>query len=331
MIGIAIVGQGYMGRTHAQAWTDLGLSDAIRYVVAPGSRSWTDLAPESRFTQALDDALLDPAVTIVSVCTPTPSHADIAVRALQAGKHVLLEKPIALTLDDAHRIADAAAGAGLILMVAQVVRFFAGYEALREVRDAGTIGEILSVRAARSLATPQWAPWWPDESQSGGVATDFSIHDFDQANLFLGSPRAVTANRLSPEGPLETSIEYAAGGLAQVLSFPYLPQGSAFSCSIELVGSRGLASYRMLSAAPTEAADSTADNVSELVVSTVGSLVRTEIPDNQPYTREVEYFLECVSGGRQPDRSSTASAIAALTVSVATRKSLAVGTRVQIS
>jgi predicted dehydrogenase len=329
MSGVAIVGQGYMGRTHAQAWSDLGMGESIRYIVAPGSRSWTDLAPEAQFTSSLEEALLDPEVDMVSVCTPTASHADIAIRSLHSGKHVLLEKPIALTLEDARRIKEAADASGSVLMIAQVVRFFAGYEALRQVRDERTIGAVLSVRAARSLATPQWAPWWPDENQSGGVPTDFSIHDFDQANVFLGTPIAVTAQRLAAESPLETSIEYAGGGLAQVLSFPYLPQGSAFSSSLELVGSEGSASYRMMSAAPTAPADAS-DNVSELTVSTVAGLTRTDIPDNQPYTREVEYFLSCVQAGTRPDLSSADSAIAALRVSIATRQSLATGKRVEL-
>ncbi|HEV7742287.1 MAG TPA: Gfo/Idh/MocA family oxidoreductase [Pseudolysinimonas sp.] len=329
MTGIAIVGQGYMGRTHAEAWSRLGHGDDIRYITAPGDREWSDVAARAAFTTHLDEVLFDPAVDRLSVCTPTPSHASIAIRALRAGKHVLLEKPIALSLDDAHEIESAAAAGDRVLMIAQVVRFFAGYEALAGVRDSGRIGEVRAVRASRVLATPTWAPWWPDEEQSGGVPVDFSIHDFDQANFFLGIPVAVRATRTAHEAPLETTIEYEAGGIAQVHSFPYLPQGSPFSCSLELIGSRGQAAYRMISGAPTDGAGS---GVSELTISTVDGVERIPIADNDPYAREIEYFSACIASRTPPVRSTTASAIAALEVSLATRASLERGgQRVELS
>ncbi len=319
MTGIAIIGQGYMGRTHADAWTRLGYGDELLYVVAPGKRESDDLAPGATFTTHLDEALFDPTVDRVSVCTPTPTHASITIRALRAGKHVLLEKPIALTVDDARAIAVEAAASDRVLMVAQVVRFFAGYEALLAVRHSGRLGTVTSVRATRVLARPLWAPWWPDETQSGGVPVDFAVHDFDQANLFLGRPVAVTATRTAHEAPLETTIEYAGGGIAQVLSYPYLPQGSAFSSSLEVVGDAGHASYRMVAGAPTESGSS---GESRLTVATSDGVDVTDVADNDPYAREIEYFNRCIVEGSVPTRSPTASAVAALEVSLAVRTSL---------
>ena len=321
MTGIAIVGQGYMGRTHAGAWTRLGHGGDIRYIQAPGARAWTDLAPAARFVADLDDVLGDPAVDVVSVCTPTPTHAGIAVRALAAGKHVLLEKPVALSLADAERIRQAAGRSGRVLMVAQVVRFFAGYQELRRIAESGELGQVTAVRAARTLATPTWADWWADESQSGGVPVDFSVHDYDQTNLFLGTPVAVTATRTAPDAPMETLVEYAGGGLGQVLSHAHLPAGSGFASSLELVGTRGLAAHRLVSAAPTDS-PTAEEGISELVVSTPDGVRRHPVPDDDPYLAEVEYFARCVATGEQPTRSPIESAIAALRVSLAARESL---------
>ena len=321
MTGIAIVGQGYMGRTHAGAWTRLGHGGDIRYVQAPGRRAWDDLAPAARFVTDLDEVLRDPAVDVVSVCTPTPTHADIAVRALDAGKHVLLEKPIALTLADAQRIAAAADRSPQVLMVAQVVRFFAGYRELRRIAGSGELGRVIAVRASRTLATPTWADWWADESQSGGVPVDFAVHDFDQAGLFLGDPVAVTATRTAADAPMETLVEYADGGIGQVLSHAHLPAGSGFSSGLELVGTRGLASYRLVSAAPTDSAEES-QGISQLVVSTPDGVRQQHVPDDDPYLREVEYFAHCVAAGEQPLLSPTESAVTALRVSLAARESL---------
>ena len=191
----------------------------------------------------LDVVLTDPHVDIVSVCTPTPTHPDIAIRALRAGKNVLLEKPIALTVEQALAIAEAAEASGAVLMVAHVVRFFAGYRALKREADAGRFGRILSVRARRISAPGEQAPWMRDESQSGGILVDFGIHDFDQVNLYLGTPVAVTAVRAGASGPIETTVEYADGGIGQVLTHLSMPAGTPFTTSIELIGTGGLADY----------------------------------------------------------------------------------------
>lgn len=322
---IAIIGQGYMARTHVEAWSQLGYGDAIKYINAPGERV-LEAAPHAEFVNDLNEALFDPEITVLSVCTPTPSHADVAIRALRAGKNVLLEKPIALTIADAEAIALAARESGRLLMVAQVVRFFAGYERLRSVWEAGDLGQLVSARAVRAINRPTWADWWADESQSGGVPVDFAIHDYDQMNLFLGDPVAVTAVRPLTDGPIETTIEYASGAVGQVLSYADTAVGVPFLSSIDLVGTRGIGSYRLAAGSPTDAA--TAD--SSLRVATPDRVYSEELADNAPYAREIEYFVDCLERGAEPARSSTESAILALRISLAVRESLSGGGRVTL-
>lgn len=327
MTGIAIVGQGYMGRTHADAWANLGHAADIRYLVAPGERVLFEPASEARFVRDLQVALDDPDVDILSVCTPTPSHAEIAIRGLRAGKHVLLEKPIALTIDDAMAIREVAATSGRVLMVAQVVRFFAGYQLLRDAWHEGSLGTLQSLRAVRAINTPTWAEWWADETQSGGVPVDFSIHDYDQSNLFLGTPVSVSATRLSETGPIEATIEYWAGGLGQVLSHAHTPVGLPFTSALSLIGSAGMADYRLSAGSPT---DPDASGVNSFRLTTLVGSTEVAVEDNAPYTREIEYFLECTAEGAQPALSPTDSAIRALEVSLAVRESLRLHSRVQV-
>lgn len=298
MAGIAIIGQGSMGHAHAKAWWNLGLGDDIRYICTPDPGAPFERAPSARFVTDLDEVLSDPDVDIVSVCTPTPSHADIATRALAAGKHVLLEKPIALTLDDANRIKEAATTAEGILMVAHVVRFFDGYRELRASVGGGSIGEVRSVRASRIGGPPgEGSSWWYDEAQSGGVVVDFTIHDFDQLNLFLGIPVAVTATGTHRYGPIETTVQYRDGGIGQVLGFMGAPDDYPFTSSIELIGTTGITGYQHVAAEPHE----------------------------DPYTLQAKYFLDCVASGEQPALSPVDSAILALRVALAARSSLSAG------
>jgi predicted dehydrogenase len=324
---IAIIGQGGMARAHARAWNEIGLAGGIRYVCTPGSPVPLEDAPLARFVTDLDVVLRDPDVDIVSVCTPTPTHADIAIRSLKAGKNVLLEKPIALTMRDALAIRDVAAQSAGILMVAHVVRFFDGYRAIRERVEAGELGRVLTARAQRISAAPGASTWWHDESKSGGVLVDFSIHDFDQLNLFLGLPLSASAKRARPDGPIEVSVDYEGGGSGQVLAFMGMPAGFSFASSLELLGDLGLADHHFAGALQAAASPSGNDVyrvVTPEVIETRG------IGAGNPYAHQAEYFLECATSGIDPAFCPTDSAVSALAVSLAARESLATGRPVSV-
>jgi predicted dehydrogenase len=304
---IAIVGAGRMAQAHADAWSRAGLGDAIAYVVSPRTRPQLTAAPHARWVKGLDDALTDPAVDILSVCTPTPSHAELAIEALRSGRNVLLEKPIALTEVDAEAVAEAAQRSPGVLMVAHVVRFMRRYAALADRVAAGSVGRARAVRAVRLSSGPPGGSWFDDERRSGGILVDFAIHDFDQANLLLGTPVAVRSVRAGGSGfgaPVATTVEYADGGVAQVLSVADLPADSEFRSELDVVGTAG-----------TDAA----------------SAADAGDPPDDPFLSQARYFLECVESQAEPSRCSTEHAIAALRVSLAARTSLESSARVVLT
>ena len=323
MVGIAIVGQGYMGRTHAVAWSDLGLGASIKYVVGRRVRASAMPAPHATFTTNFEDVLHDHSVDIVSVCTPTGSHADLAVRALHMGKHVVIEKPIALTLKDADRVRKAAAESGALVMVAHVVRFFAGYQAVRAMWAEGVLGTVSEVRASRSMATPAWSRWLTDEKQSGGMLVDFAIHDFDQANLFLGTPERILSVRRERDGAIETTIQYQSGGEARVLSQTSLEIGSPFRSSIALQGASADADYQFEASEPTSGEER--PPLSVVTVRRPGGSWTEQLADSDPYAAELEYFASCVASGTPPSEGSLDSSAMALSVALAARRSLREG------
>jgi predicted dehydrogenase len=319
---IAIVGAGGMGVAHARAWSALGKQDAIAYVCTPHHGVLAD-APNARAIDDLEIALRDPAVTIVSICSPTPTHREFATRALQAGKNVLLEKPVALTLGDALAIEQAGRESSGLLMVAHVVRFFAGYRLVADAVSRGSLRAPRSVRAQRIISPPA-TPWWYDESRSGGVVVDLGVHDFDQVNLLLGTPVTVRSTSSDRLGPVETTIEYAEGGIGQVLTFCSAPAEVPFATSIEVLGSEGLASYRYIGAAADAGSPGDAELSEFRSVTTTGA-ERVEIHDDEPYVRQAEYFLQCVEKGTAPERCPVPTATAALRVALAARQSLTHG------
>ena len=295
--GVAVVGAGRMGQAHATAWSSTGVP--VRWAVSPRRRPELRDAPDARWAGTLAEALADPDVTIVSICTPTPSHAALAIEALEAGRHVLLEKPIALTLDDARRVADAASRAPGTLMVAHVVRFFPGYAALASRVAAGSVGRPRVVRASRISDAPVGYEWLEDEERSGGMLVDFAIHDIDQANAFLGRAAAVTAVPLAGGGfgaPVATTVEYADGAVAQLLHASDLPSGAPFRSTLEVVG---------------DAAVDTADTSA-----------------GEAFVAQARYFLDCVDRGAEPTRAPVSAAVEALRVALAARESARTGRRV---
>lgn len=299
---IAIIGPGRMGQTHAESWAELGLAGHIRYVCTPRPGQPLPSAPSARFVTSLDEVLADDDVDILSVCTPTPTHASIAIQALAAGKNVLLEKPIALTVDDARAIATAAANSSGILMVAHVVRFFSGYQNLRELVATGQVGRPRSVVARRLSALSSEPSWLDDESLSGGVLVDFAIHDFDQLNLMLGVPAAVTAESSGGDGCIQTRVEYVDGGVGRVETCSRMPPDYGFESSLQVDGLLGSESFRF----------------------------SAETSEDMPYRRQAAYFLHCVEQGVLPNVCPPEAAVLALQVSLAARDSLLSGRTVQL-
>lgn len=328
MAKIAIIGQGYMGATHAAAWNNLGLGADIRYICTPRPGKPFADAPAADIVTDLAPILADSEVGIVSVCTPTPSHRDIALALLQAGKNVLLEKPMALTIADAREVAAAAATSSGKLMVAQVVRFFPGFMDLYQLCARGELGEITGGRAHRIGSRPTWAQWLLDDAQSGGPLLDLAIHDFDQMNRFLGWPVSVSTVGAGDLGPLLTTIEYASGAVGEVVTHWALPENTGFFTGITVMGTGGMADYEFNAAA----ADSVTDTevARGVRVFTPGATDLVPVADADPYTQQAAYFLEQVASGGDFADCSLDSAMTALEVALAARISYRTGRAVPL-
>ncbi|QDZ15394.1 Gfo/Idh/MocA family protein [Humibacter ginsenosidimutans] len=313
---VAIVGPGYIGAAHAAAWRATGIE--VSHLISRRADAALADAPNARTVTDLAVALADPAVDIVTICTPTPTHRGFASAALRAGKHVLLEKPMALSVADAEAIAREAEASGLVLMVAHVVRFFPAYARVRAEVDGGAVGHPLHVRAERMIAPPQ-TPWWYDENLSGGVVVDVGIHDLDQANLLLGEPVEVRATAPDALGPVETTVRYADGGLAQVLSHARMPQSVPFATALQVTGDAGMVATRHIGGERV---------VNEFAVrgdggSATGARVSDETHgDAEPYALQAAHFLECVASGTPSRVAPAGDAVLAVRTALAARDSL---------
>ena len=216
MLNVAVIGFGFMGRTHFEAFKANGKARVVSVVTKePAHRSPTwgggnmkvgqgeqDLSGVTFYEDAAD-VFKDPSVHLVDVCTPTHTHAELSIAALNAGKHVLCEKPMARHLADAEKMAAAAERAGKILHIGQVTRYIGQYTELKRLANSKELGRMLYARLERHGGIPGWASegWLTDPARSGGAVLDLHVHDVDVAQWTFGQPDQITAaGRLTQTG-----------------------------------------------------------------------------------------------------------------------------------
>ncbi|HET6561122.1 MAG TPA: Gfo/Idh/MocA family oxidoreductase [Marmoricola sp.] len=243
---VGLVGAGLIAGVHAHAYR---ASPGVRVVaVADPVRAKAERLAERYGAVAVGtvEELLDLPVDVVDVCTPPLSHADVAVTALDAGRHVLCEKPLARTLGDARRIVDAAGRAAGLFMVGHVSRFEPDHSGAKALVDAGRIGEVRMVTHTTTCAMPTWSEdgWVADPVRSGGPLVDQAVHSFDFARWVIGSP-AVRVHCLAadtPAGPATytlSTVRYANGAIAHVEAGWGHPASRGFKLAAEVVGTDG--------------------------------------------------------------------------------------------
>jgi len=210
-IGVGIIGFGFMGQTHASAYrlaNDQGHPCKIIAVADSALKSFNDLAQESgnigksqprpdysaiSLSRNAHDVIHNPDIDLVSICTHTDTHVDLAIQSLQAGKHVLVEKPIALTHTEVERLSAAAENAKTICLPAMCMRFWPAWIKIHEAIKSDRFGTIRSAVFHRLGTRPNWGTeFYTDESRSGGVLHDLHIHDTDFIVHCFGVPDAVT-------------------------------------------------------------------------------------------------------------------------------------------
>jgi predicted dehydrogenase len=200
---IALLGLGFMGATHLKALKNIRQVELV--AVASDDDRMADCSAPRKYRD-WRDAVADPQAEAFDICLPTNLHASAAVAALNAGKHVLVEKPMALDAAEADAMIEAARRSGRILMVAQVLRFFPAYRVMADVVKSGRLGAVRAAMFRRRSATPAWGAWLTDKRASGGGIFDLMVHDVDMCLHLFGPPEAVSATgysewiRLLPEG-----------------------------------------------------------------------------------------------------------------------------------
>jgi len=304
MNGIALVGFGHWGPNLARNLHALAGGD-WRYLVdlSPDRRELAaGLYPRVRVTDDVGEVLADPAVSAVLVATPAATHAPLARRALAAGKHVLVEKPLALSVADAAELAAAAAERGLVLMVGHTFEYVPAVRRMRELILAGDIGDVLYLHSQRlNLGRVQ-----------SDINTFWSIgpHDVSIANYLTGAtPRWVAAQgsgylHADCEDVTFVTLGYGNGVLAHVHVSWLDPLKTR---RLTVVGSQKMLVYDDMDAeARLKIFDKGVDHLEPDAYGAWhyrlrdGAVQVPRLDMREPLALELAHFLRCVRTGERP-------------------------------
>jgi predicted dehydrogenase len=327
---IGILGSGFMGGTHARAYAKLPGVEIVA-VSSQGIDKAEKLAAEVGARAVTDDRAIieDPAIEAISNTLPTPLHADATIAALQAGKHVLLEKPFALTAEGCDGMIAAAEASGKTLMVAHVLRFWGDYVSLVEFVRSGRIGKPISAIATRLSQVPAWADWFLDPAMSGGAVLDLSVHDFDVMNWVLGTPKtAYGRGREARPGlwnDIHALIDYgSANGFVDGSEF--MPKGYPFTCGLKVLCEGGVVEFLFRAGGVSVEMG----GGSSLLAWEDGKSYPLEPKPGDAYDNQIAAFVDCVREGRAPTQGTAEQARLAVRTADAVRQSFETGTVVVI-
>jgi len=179
-LGIGVIGIGAWGKHHVRVFSELEEAKLVAVADrdADKAKAFAKRFNATHYTQT-SDLLRNKDVDAVTICTPTITHADVALEAIASGKHVLLEKPMTDTVGQAQRVIDAAKAANVLLMVGFVERFNPSVNIASEVIDQGKVGEIV-LGSARRLG-----PFVPGRVADIGIIKDMAIHDIDISRFLV--------------------------------------------------------------------------------------------------------------------------------------------------
>jgi len=216
MLRVGIIGLGFMGRMHYRCWTALedvqvvALCDANRNIIEDSKQAGGNIEGASdafdfdavSLYHDVDEMLQKEDLDAISIALPTHLHMQTTVKALEAGCHVLCEKPMALNVDECNTMIAAAKETGKTLQIGQCIRFWPEYAYAKEVVESGRYGSCQAARFTRLSSPPGWSAegWLLDTARSGGMVIDLHIHDTDFVHYLFGMPQVVRSFGVRDQG-----------------------------------------------------------------------------------------------------------------------------------
>jgi len=281
-LGVAVIGVGAWGTNHVRIFRDLAEAELVAVCDVNAERAKT-VAKQfgGQFYTDPAEMLRNERVEAVSVCTWATKLAETSIKVLQAGKHLLVEKPMAETVEQAEAILRLAEKEELLLTVGFLTRFIPGIARIKQAIDSKEIGEVVCATAKRVSS-------WPERIGDVGVVRDLTIHDVDVIRYLFGEePKAVSA-------VTGNIIHKRLEDYAQAMLF--FTRKSAF------LETNWLTPYktRQLTITGSKAIMRLDYITQELTIDTATESIQPRLTFQEPLKLELEHFVNCVLNGKTP-------------------------------
>lgn len=309
MTRVGVVGLGMMGLTHLNVYRSLpnatiaaicdadadrlsGKVHAMGNVEGQAQASVATLPPEVRRCSDINDVIGADDIDLVDICLPTHLHLRFGLEVLQAGQHLMMEKPLARTAADAAKLAEAAASAKGSSFVGHCMRFWPGWDWLKEAVHDDRYGKVYSATFRRVVNHPG-AGFYENGDLCGGAALDLHIHDTDFIQYLFGMPKAVTSFGYSKitnqPDHIITRYEYDNVPLVVAEGSWAMTDGFTFNMSYTLNFENATVDFDLSNEKPLTICEKGKDPV------------HPELDPKMGYDFEIEYFLKCIEEGKKPD------------------------------
>ncbi len=322
---IGILGAGMMGNAHINGFRSLSPRNAEFAAVCDADGEKCEAFAEKYGLKPYtnpEDLLADAEIDMVDICLPSFMHEEYAAKAANAKKHLLVEKPVALTPEAAKRIYEAAEKNGVRIMAAQVLRFWPEYVRIKEICESGEIGDLVSVYAARLGQMPAWCDWYKDPQKSGETLMNLTLHDIDFLHFMLGKPGSVYSagkkDAMNNYNDVMNIFKFNNGVSAMVDGSLSMTPGYPFTMRMRMLGTKGTLEFVFISG----------ENIGPKSTSSLllykpgdgGNHVGVKSCD--AYGMEIRYFVDCVVRGIPTDTVSKESVLQVLKTVTAAKESL---------
>ena len=309
MIKVAVLGLGFMGKVHFRYYKEMANVQIIA-VCDVSSKVFEDAGSPSgniavsgdpldltgvRTYTDFDQMLRETDLDAISITLPTYLHSEYTVKSLEAGLHVLCEKPMALDVAQCSRMISASNESGKLLQIGHCIRFWPEYVTARELIDSNRYGRVLAASLRRLSGTPVWSwdNWLLDGPRSSGACLDLHIHDTDYVSYVFGMPVAVRSHGIiGPSGEYDhvvTSYIYNDDKIVTAEGGWMMSDSFGFEMSFNIIFERATISY-----------DSTRDPVFKVCPSG-GKSFTPEVSQGDGYYHELMYFIDKITGRDLPE------------------------------
>jgi predicted dehydrogenase len=296
MQNIGLVGLGFIGKTHLEAYNQIENGQVIAICTSVELKEQeVSSFYKGSFVTNYEDLLKNDAIDMIDICLPTYLHEEYIIKAANAGKHIICEKPLTLTVESANRIISAVKKNNVKLFVGNVLRFWPEYEEIKSYSLTDKLKDIEIVHAKRLGQPPTWSSWFQDPEKSGGALFDLHIHDIDFVYYVLGEVDTVYAvgnkNMYGAWDHVMTTLTFKNNSKAIVEASQRMPMGYPFTFAFRAQTDK---SALELTVAAGENIENIENSHSQFNYYANQKKTPIDMEKGNAFQNELSYFVNCI-------------------------------------